>query len=209
MKTVLIFILGILIGIGISFFGYSYLHGNKYATLNQDYKLANGGILKKGTKIKYNTSFPEGFEQYTLYLNMPVWTDNKITIEKENFAVIPHWIEPVSKDSKVDNKLIGEWGIYVTIFGDSNAYCNACPKIEFKENNTAILTLPTNDKEWSLSEYYNWSLNETKLSITPQNNGDSDNYFDSFEYEIEINDKEEFIEFRMLKSERSGYILRK
>lgn len=108
MKTALIFILGILSGIGISLSGYNYLHGKEYVTLSQDYKLENGGILKKGTKIKYNSSFSEGFEQYTLYLNMPVRVDHQITIEKENFTVIPHWIEPISENSKLDKIILGE-----------------------------------------------------------------------------------------------------
>lgn len=204
MKTVLIFILGILLGIGISFFGYIYFDGNKYATLNQDFKLANGGVLKKGTKIKYNTTFPEGFEQYTLFLNMPIWTDHQITINKENSAVIPHWIEPVSKEDKIDKRILGEWGIYVSVLGDSHVVCNACPKINFKENNTAVLTLSTND-----NEFYNWNLKESKIKITPENEDNPNNYFDSFEYEIEITDREEFIELMMLQAEGNGYILRK
>ena len=88
MKKVLIFIFGILVGIGISFSEYDYIHEKKYVTLNQDYELANGGVLKKGTKLKYNTSFPKGFEQYTLYLNMPIGADNETTIKKENFSII-------------------------------------------------------------------------------------------------------------------------
>lgn len=48
---------GILFGIGISLFGYNYLNGKRYATLNQDLQLSNGGILRKGIKIKYNAFF--------------------------------------------------------------------------------------------------------------------------------------------------------
>lgn len=95
----MIFILGIVVGILISIFGYSYLDGNKYATLNEDFSLPNGGLLKKGTKIKYNASFSEGFRQYIMYLNMPSWTDNEITFEKEKYSVIPHWIEPIKNKS--------------------------------------------------------------------------------------------------------------
>jgi hypothetical protein len=112
MKTTSIFILGILFGMGISVFGNNYLNGNKYAILNQDYELANGGILKKGTKIKNIGSFPEGFEQYILYLNMPRWVYNELTMEQEKSPIIPHWIEPVydSKDKKVKCDTIFEFG---------------------------------------------------------------------------------------------------
>jgi hypothetical protein len=103
---------GIIIGILISIFGYIYLHGNKYATLNEDYSLPDGGLLKKGTKLKYNAAFPEGFTQYIMYINMPSWTDNDITFEKEKYAVIPHWIEPLKNKelSKVECDSIFEIG---------------------------------------------------------------------------------------------------
>lgn len=100
MTKALIFILGVLIGMGLALLGYKCLHGNKYITLNQDYRLGNGGILKKGTKIKYNSSFSEGFEQYTLYLNLPIWRNNETTTTEENFTVIPYWTEPINEGEK-------------------------------------------------------------------------------------------------------------
>ena len=109
-----------------------------------------------------------------------------------------------SGNNIIDKRIIGEWGIYVTIFGGSGAYCNACPKINFKRNKTATLRLPTNDKE-----YYNWSSKENKITISPQNEEISDHYFDSSEYEFKINNKEDFIELKILKNKESGYILRK
>jgi hypothetical protein len=98
-KKGLVFLLGILLGIYISYIGYKFIHGNKYAILNQDYQLSNGGVLKKGTKIKYNSTFSEGFEQYTLYLNMSSSINNDFTFEKESFTVIPYWVEPFSEDT--------------------------------------------------------------------------------------------------------------
>lgn len=102
MKKATIFILGIITGILISIFGFSYLSGNKYAVLNGDYSLSNGGTLKKGTKIKYNAAFSEGFTQYILYLNMPIWKENNLSFEKEKYAIIPYWIEPLEKNQNLN-----------------------------------------------------------------------------------------------------------
>lgn len=103
MKRISIFILGILFGIAVSIFGYSYLHGKEYLILQEDYKLDNGGILKKGTKIKYNRSFSEGFEQYCLYLNTPIQTDKNIMKVEDRFMIIPYWIKPYEE---AENKQI-------------------------------------------------------------------------------------------------------
>ena len=159
MKKVLIFIFGILVGIGISFFGYIFLDGKKYATLNQDYELVNGGILKKGTKIKYNASFPEGFEQYSLYLNMPIWIDNEITIEKENFAVIPYWIEPLNepKPKKIGCDSIFKFGEEMPKFigGDSEL-------LKYNMEKIAPIIGESNKRTGNLISKLNYSLTISK-----------------------------------------------
>jgi len=158
-KKVLIFILGILVGIGISFCGYIYLNGKKYATLNQDYELSNGGILKKGTKIKYNGSFPEGFEQYTLYLNMPIWTDNDISNEKEKFSVIPYWIEPFKEtgSTKINCDSIFEFGEEMPKFigGDSEL-------LKYNMEKIAPIIGESNKRTGNLISKLNYSLTISK-----------------------------------------------
>lgn len=109
-----------------------------------------------------------------------------------------------SENHKLDQRIIGDWGIYVQIGGGNVIYCNACPRINFKDNKTAILTLPGNEEY-----YYNWSSKENKIAISLQNEKDSYNYFVGSEFDFEINNKEDYIELKLLKSKEGGYILRK
>jgi len=94
MKSLATFLLGLILGIGICFLGFNYETNVEYAELNQDFELANGGVLKEGTKIKYKASYPEGFSQYSLYLNIGS-ENNKLSLRREEHDVIPHWIEPM------------------------------------------------------------------------------------------------------------------
>lgn len=67
-----------------------------YVTLQKDYNIGNGnGVLKKGTKLKIDQGFGEGFTRYILYLNVrdsePIELDS---IQGKN-EVKPYWLQPL------------------------------------------------------------------------------------------------------------------
>lgn len=109
-----------------------------------------------------------------------------------------------SKILKTRSKIIGKWGIYVIVSNGSSIYCNACPTINFTDKKIAILTKPNDDKE-----YYDWMLKENSLTLKSQDEEITDNYFNISEFEIEIKKNKKFTELKLLKSENSGYVLRK
>lgn len=101
--------------------------------------------------------------------------------------------------SKLESELIDNWGIYVRTSNDSSSYyCNSCPKIDFMENQKAVLTLTTGKKE-----HYKWELIETRLTMNIRKKDTGSHYFEEPEYNIEITTKEDFKELKL--SDTAGY----
>lgn len=64
-----------------------------YYVLNQDYQIDNIGFLKKGTIIKFEQGMDEGFDRYSLYLNLK--NGNLIKDTQHIEYVVPYWlVEP-------------------------------------------------------------------------------------------------------------------
>lgn len=91
LKTLIVLILGIILG---------YLISKKvtfekpsYAVLQSDYYHEELGLLKKGTKLRYDKGMSEGFSRYILYINISD-ADN-LKLEKSNRIneIEPYWIE--------------------------------------------------------------------------------------------------------------------
>jgi hypothetical protein len=68
-------------------------HNKQYFILDQDYKIAESGYLKKGTKVKFEKGMDEGFNRYILYLNMKGNNFIKDTIE--TYDIVPYWLYEV------------------------------------------------------------------------------------------------------------------
>jgi hypothetical protein len=64
-------------------------NGSTYFILNKDYQLGENGMLKKGTKIKFDKGMDEGFDRFILYLNLKGGDVTKI---KEQSQFIPYWL---------------------------------------------------------------------------------------------------------------------
>jgi hypothetical protein len=64
-----------------------------YVELPCDYSHKELGLIKKGTKLKCDQDFSEGFTRYILYLN--IHDSQHPTLSKENATkeIIPYWIE--------------------------------------------------------------------------------------------------------------------
>ena len=81
------FVLGYLLAKKVSF------EKPSYSELPQDYYQNELGLIKKGTKLKYDKGMSEGFSRYILYINISDG-DNLQLKKSENFNEInPYWIE--------------------------------------------------------------------------------------------------------------------
>ncbi|HWJ25366.1 MAG TPA: hypothetical protein VNS32_02430 [Flavisolibacter sp.] len=92
--------------------------------------------------------------------------------------------------------IFGEWGIFVS----NDAYCNACPTISFKQDQTGVIRSPDS----SILEVLKWGINDSKLkiygveekinSIIPDGN-----------YSIELTTNKEYKELRLREVKRDFY----
>lgn len=108
-----------------------------------------------------------------------------------------------TKKTCVNNKpnertsIIGEWSICATISSDgtSTSY-NVCTKVKFNIDNTAIVTIPSGDKE-----NLNWRQNNNKLTLTNiKSKSKADTYFDDGEYEMTFTSKKDYTELKLTQS---------
>lgn len=93
-NKVIYFALGILSSVVIvSIYNYfqedESIKNNPYFILNKDYKVGELGLLKKGTKIKFDKGMSEGFSRFILYINIK---GGDISKEKETDIIIPYWL---------------------------------------------------------------------------------------------------------------------
>ena len=92
MKTVISFILGVMIGGFVVF----YLNittntpNSKYLKTDKDYYLHNGSTIKSGTSLKIDEGMSEGFTRYILYINAK--SISGVVVE-EKYSIIPYWIK--------------------------------------------------------------------------------------------------------------------
>ncbi len=95
MKKTVIFVLGCVVGILIGCIISTKINLSKpnYIELPANYVHKELGVLKKGTMLKYDKGFSEGFSRYILYINISD-ADNLTQKKSESYGeVIPYWIE--------------------------------------------------------------------------------------------------------------------
>ena len=68
-----------------------FLEDTPYFILNKDYEIEKNGVLKKGTKVKFDKGMDEGFSRFILYLNIKGGDIKKDTTEQSNI-IIPYWL---------------------------------------------------------------------------------------------------------------------
>jgi hypothetical protein len=90
-KTLVVLIIGAVLGFFIS--KKVSFEKPKYVILKSDYFHQELGLLKKGTKLRFDEGMSEGFSRYILYLNISD-ADN-LKLEKSNYIneIDPYWIE--------------------------------------------------------------------------------------------------------------------
>mgnify|MGYP003575240356 CR=1 FL=1 len=102
-KTVLYFccvIVGVLIGFVLS--KNISLDHSKYYILENDYRDDSGSTIKKGTKLKFDKGYSEGFSRYILYINIEDFEEpEKQDLKSNNYnEIIPYWFEKDINNTK-------------------------------------------------------------------------------------------------------------
>lgn len=77
---------------------------NEYFELTNDFCLQEVGILKKGTKVKFDQSFPEGFSRFTLSVNVPGNISLTQFQTEHKDLTIPYWLGEIGSDCVGDSK---------------------------------------------------------------------------------------------------------
>ena len=103
---------------------------------------------------------------------------------------------------QIENKIIGEWGIYETNNNGLTANCNVCPKIIFNNDKTAILTL-SNHK----TEEMNWTINGDILNIKSINNTTSNKKFQYENYKMYYVIKEKYTELKLEQLNKESFLI--
>lgn len=125
LKYFFCFSLGLLIGALVILIFKSSFNYKENHVLKEDWILENNSIIKEGTIVEYVASYSEGFNRYSLPINVQNEDVKKLDSLKQNNAVIPIWGSTSLNKNKVvsDNsslvlsKLCGRYGsIEMTIF---------------------------------------------------------------------------------------------
>lgn len=93
MKSKIIFtLIGVIIGVvSCCVFNY-YGRSNEYYTLCKDYNIEDVGTIKKGTIIKFDKPFSEGFNRFVIYINISDAEDLIPYKTDKNNLIIPYWL---------------------------------------------------------------------------------------------------------------------
>jgi hypothetical protein len=113
----------------------------------------------------------------------------------------------------ISNILIGEWGIYSTIYytkhdsviDEMSSNCNVCPKIIFHIDNSAIVNNPSGSIEKLL-----WKINKDKLIILSTSKIDSVKTFSDTVYIMLFTKDNKFFELKLTQlKNKYSFILRR
>lgn len=124
------------------------------------------------------------------------------SFEKNPYNLNNHILN--DSQENIDSCLVGDWGIYEHIISGELIIYNVCPRIKFNEDKTAIVTLPSGDKE-----LYSWSTTNEILRLSYPLLNIADHYFESSEYKMEFEKKKNFIQLTIILKDNEKFILRK
>ena len=101
MKNIIYLLIGILIGVFITYsllsFGKKNESTTKYLELNRDILLHNNCLIKAGTQLKIDVGMPEGFTTYILYVNAKSM-DGTVKEYPYRSYTIPYWRTSTMKE---------------------------------------------------------------------------------------------------------------
>lgn len=105
MKTrkLAIYLAGVISGILMCLLIRSLLSTNyDYVKLEKDYCIEEIGIIKKGSILKFDKAFSEGFSRYVLYLNIHDGETLKEHETNKREIIIPYWL--IENDTTCNSK---------------------------------------------------------------------------------------------------------
>ena len=105
MKRAFIYILGLITGVVLMTVIYLINIDHSYIILDSDYQIENIGYIKKGTKLRIEKGFPEGFTQYSLILNLSDSEKNKLFESDKWNLIIPYWLRPNKSNVEIEGDL--------------------------------------------------------------------------------------------------------
>jgi hypothetical protein len=91
-KNIGLVMLGLLMGALLSSFITFSGTSTKYIKLEEDFVIESGGIIKKGTYLRVDKSFSEGFTRYILFLNYKGESGTTFEEFDKTNLVKPYWI---------------------------------------------------------------------------------------------------------------------
>lgn len=84
-------LVGLILGSIVTYIYCSNDEAPAYFELSEDVYIGEIGNLKKGTIVRYDESYPEGFTRFILYLNAKGIDLKEYKTEKNE--IIPYWLE--------------------------------------------------------------------------------------------------------------------
>jgi len=105
MKRILTYTFGLITGIALMTVLYLMNLDNSYIVLGSDYQISDIGYINKGTKLKIENGFSEGFTQYSLILNLSDSEESKLLENDKWNLTIPYWLLPINKKIEVEGDL--------------------------------------------------------------------------------------------------------
>ncbi len=139
------------------------------------------------------------------------WTTQSIN---KNLPIVEN-SQKVNSDSTSDftKKIIGEWGIYVTVSyttlknstRKTEQLCNSCPKIKFTDDQIATIVYPNGDKE-----NMTWQLKDKILILVNNDKRKKERFFSDTTYNMTFTQEKGFIELELRqKNGNYSFILRR
>ncbi|MCX6219476.1 MAG: hypothetical protein NTZ69_00620 [Bacteroidia bacterium] len=95
------------------------------------------------------------------------------------------------------NLLIGEWGVYETISEGVEAKCNICPKISFKNDQTATVIFPSGE-----TENLKWTASGNRLILTIIGSRNIAEIFPDSQYEMTFTQEKVCIKLELKQTEK-------
>ena len=105
MKRTITYILGLITGVILTTVIYFINLDRTFVVIESDYQIENIGYIQKGTKLRIEKGFPEGFTQYSLILNLSDSEKTELFESGKWNLTIPYWLRLANSDIEIEGDL--------------------------------------------------------------------------------------------------------